>query len=262
MHVTKMHGARNDFIIVDGRTTPLGDVASFARWACDRRGGIGADGVILLEPSLRADLRMRTFNADGSEAEMCGNGIRCAARWLDEKGEGHNLAFETEGGVVRTEVVAREPEYLVRVAMGRPRVGTIALSILPDAAFVDVGNPHVVIVRDQVDRIDLESVAEALQREPRLREGANVHVAAVRGRNALEVRHWERGVGMTMACGTGAVACVAVAIERRLSASPVEVFVPGGRLIVEWDRGGDAYLVGPAARVFDTEVKLGAGALS
>ena len=262
MHVTKMHGARNDFAIVDGRTAPLGDVASFARWACDRRGGIGADGMLLLETSAKADLRMRTFNADGSEAEMCGNGIRCATRWLDENGEGQSFAFETEGGIVRTEIVAREPEYLVRVAMGRPRVGAIALSILPDASFVDVGNPHVVIIRDDVGRIDLEAVAEALQREPRLREGANVHVAAVLGPNALEVRHWERGVGMTMACGTGAVAAVAVAIERRLAASPVEVFVPGGRLIVDWDRQGDAYLVGPAVRVFDTEVQLGAGALS
>ncbi|MGA8576016.1 MAG: diaminopimelate epimerase [Candidatus Cybelea sp.] len=262
MHVTKMHGARNDFVIVDGRRAPVGDVASFSRWACDRRAGIGADGVIVLEASQKADLRMRTINADGSEAEMCGNGIRCAARWLDENGEGEAVAFETEGGIVRTDVVARDPEYLVRVAMGRPSVGAIAISILPDAAFVDVGNPHVVILRDDVDRIDLEGVAEALQREPRLREGANVHVAAVRGRNALEVRHWERGVGMTMACGTGAVACVAVAIERRLAVSPVEVFVPGGRLFVEWEADGSAYLIGPAVRVFDAEVNVGAGALS
>jgi diaminopimelate epimerase len=262
MRVTKMHGALNDFIVVDGRSAPIGDIASFARWACDRRAGIGADGVIVLEPSQKADLRMRTVNADGSEAEMCGNGIRCAARWLDENGEGGSVAFETEGGIVRTDVVARGSEYLVRVAMGRPRVGALAISILPDAAFVDVGNPHVVILRDDVDRIDLEGVAEALQREPRLREGANVHVAAVRGRNALEVRHWERGVGVTMACGTGAVACVAVAIERELTVSPVEVFVPGGRLIVEWDAQGVAYLIGPAALVFDTEVNVGAGTLA
>jgi diaminopimelate epimerase len=262
MRVTKMHGALNDFIVVDGRSAPIGDIASFTRWACDRRAGIGADGVIVLEPSQKADLRMRTVNADGSEAEMCGNGIRCAARWLDENGEGGSVAFETEGGIVRTDVVARGPEYLVRVAMGRPRVGALAISILPDAAFVDVGNPHVVILRDDVDRIDLEGVAEALQREPRLREGANVHVAAVRGRNALEVRHWERGVGVTMACGTGAVACVAVAIERQLTVSPVEVFVPGGRLIVEWDAQSVAYLIGPAARVFDTEVNVGAGTLA
>ena len=141
MHVTKMHGARNDFIIVDGRNELVENVASFARWACDRRAGIGADGVIVLEPAQRADVRMRTINADGSEAEMCGNGIRCAARWLDENGEGDAIAFETEGGIVRTEIVAREPEYAVRVAMRRPKVGEIAVSMVPDATFVDVGQP-------------------------------------------------------------------------------------------------------------------------
>ncbi len=262
MHVTKMHGARNDFVVVDGRTTPISDVGSFARWTCDRRAGIGADGAILLEPSQRADVRMRTINADGSEAEMCGNGIRCAARWLDENGEGEKIAFETEGGIVRTEIVAREPEYLVRVAMGRPKIGEIAISILPDATFVDVGNPHVVIFRENVDAIDLEAVAEAVAREPLLREGVNVHAASRCGPNALEVRHWERGVGSTMACGTGAVASAAVAVARNVVRSPVEVFVPGGRLVVEFDAAGVAYLIGPAARVFDTEVDLGVRVLS
>ncbi len=262
MHVTKMHGARNDFIVVDGRKSPVDDAASFARWACDRRAGIGADGVILLEPSQRADVRMRTINADGSEAEMCGNGVRCAARWLDENGEGKKIAFETEGGIVSAEIVAREPEYAVRVAMGRPKVGQIAISILPDATFVDAGNPHVVIFRERIGTIDLEAVAEALQREPLLREGVNVHAAARCGSNALEVRHWERGVGTTMACGTGAVACAAVAIGRNLVCSPVDVFVPGGRLVVELGADGMAYLTGPAARVFDTEVNVGAGVLS
>jgi diaminopimelate epimerase len=257
MHVTKMHGARNDFIIVDGRKEFVENVASFARWACDRRAGIGADGVIVLQPAQRADLRMRTINADGSEAEMCGNGIRCAARWLDENGEGGAIAFETEGGIVRTEVVAREPEYAVRVAMRRPKVGEIAVSMVPDGTFVDVGNPHIVILRENADSIDLEAVAEALQREPLLREGVNVHAASLCGPNAMRVRHWERGVGLTEACGTGAVACAAVAVARRLARAPVEVFVPGGRLVVDFDEDGAAYLTGPAARVFDTEAEVG-----
>src|SRR5580704_876721 len=143
--ITKMHGARNDFVILDQRTARLDDLVSFARWACDRHVGIGGDGLIALERSNRADLRMRTLNADGSEAEMCGNGVRCAARWFDEAGGGDRAAFDTPAGIVATEVVARKPEYLVRVAMGRPRIEAISLSGLENAAFVDLGNPHVVL---------------------------------------------------------------------------------------------------------------------
>lgn len=253
-----MHGARNDFVVVDGRATPLHDVTSFARWACDRRAGIGADGVILLETSPRAVVRMRTLNADGTEAEMCGNGIRCAARWLDESGEGDRIAFETDAGIVRTEIVAREPEYLVRVAMGRPQIASGTFSS-PLATFVDLGNPHVVIFESNVDALDLNGLARGYQNDPAFPNGTNVHLAAALGNGSLRVLHWERGVGLTQACGTGAVACAAVAINKRLAVSPVEVFVPGGRLVVEFDESGAAHLIGPAVRVFDTEVNVGIG---
>ncbi|MBV8530423.1 MAG: diaminopimelate epimerase [Candidatus Eremiobacteraeota bacterium] len=257
MRVTKMHGARNDFVILDARTQRMGDMVSFARWVCDRRGGIGADGLILLEPSRVADVRMRTLNADGTEAEMCGNGIRCAARWLDESGQGDRIAFETEAGIVRTRVVARQPAYLVRVAVGRPRIAPGPLSI-PTAAFVDLGNPHLVIFGNNIDGIDLEALAARFQRDRAFPNGTNVHLAASLDNGALRVRHWERGVGLTQACGTGTVACAAVALDKRLATSPVEVHTPGGRLVVEWNGDGDAYLVGPAVRVFDTEVAFGA----
>lgn len=260
MRVTKMHGALNDFLIVDLRSVRLSDLASFTRWACDRRAGIGADGVIALERSQNADVRMRTINADGTEAEMCGNGIRCAARWLDEAGEGDRIAFQTDAGIVRTEIVARKPEYSVKVAMGRPKIGQVSLPAFPGAAFVEIGNPHVVLFRSNVDGIDLETVAEALQDESIFAAGTNVHVASERA-GSLRVRHWERGVGVTMACGTGAVACAAVATERGVVRSPVEVFVPGGRLVVELNGAGDANLIGPAARVFDAEVNVGDVAL-
>jgi diaminopimelate epimerase len=248
MAVTKMHGARNDFVILDQRTARLADLASFARWACDRHGGIGADGIIAIEPSREADVRARTLNADGSEAEMCGNGIRCAARWLDERAEGDRIAFETDAGIVRTDIVAREPEYLVRVVMKRPRVAPISLPELADATFVDLGNPHVVVFVAAVDGVDLEKLGAY---------GTNVHVVALIDEHSIRARHWERGVGLTLACGTGAVACAAVALVKKLVTSPVEVFVPGGRLIVEWDGTGDASLIGPAERVFDTEVEVG-----
>ena len=266
-----MHGARNDFVIVDRRGDGRADLVRFARWACDRRAGIGADGVIAIESSNVADARMRTINADGTEAEMCGNGIRCAARWLDEAGEGAGVTFETEAGLISTEIVSRGAEYAVRVAMGHPRITALdddgspnSLATARSAAlsavegwFVDLGNPHVVLVRSSVESVDLERIAEDFQKNSRFPDGTNVHVVALEDRRTVRVAHWERGVGLTMACGTGAVACAAVAIASGTVTSPVEVFVPGGRLVVEWDGIGDAYLTGPAVRVFDTEVDLG-----
>lgn len=255
VHVTKMHGARNDFAIVDCRNESI-DLPTFACRICDRRGGIGADGLIAIEPSAVADVRMRTINADGGEAEMCGNGIRCAARWLDEAGEGSRIAFETAAGIVRTEIVSRAPEYSVRVEMGVPKIEDLALKGTSAAALVEIGNPHVVIFCSDVDGVDLATVAEGVNLEPRFHAGTNVHVAAIRSAGALNVRHWERGVGLTPACGTGAVACAAVAIERGLTTAPVQIFVPGGRLLVEWEGRGVAYLIGPAMRVFDAEVDV------
>jgi diaminopimelate epimerase len=247
--VTKMHGARNDFVIVDRRTDERAGLERFAKWACDRRAGIGADGVIAIESSSVADARMRTINADGSEAEMCGNGVRCAARWLDEAGEGARVTFETEAGLISTEIVSRGAEYAVRVAMGRP-----VISNDNEEWFVDLGNPHVVLVRSSVEDVDLETIGKEIQKDSRFPDGANVHVVALQDRRTIRVAHWERGVGLTMACGTGAVACAAVAIASERASSPIEVFVPGGRLVVEWDGTGNAYLTGPAVRVFDTEV--------
>ena len=156
---------------------------------------------------------MRVINADGSEAEMCGNGVRCAARWLDEAGEGDAIRFDTLAGIVETRVVAREPEYLVRVAMGSPRKAVESLPYIDDAWFVDLGNPHVVLLRKNVEVLELSMIANRLQTMPLFPNGTNVHIAAVEG-DALRVRHWERGVGMTMACGTGAVACAVTAIDR------------------------------------------------
>jgi len=257
VRVTKMHGAQNDFVLFDARTAALGDVAAFARWACDRRAGIGADGLLVLEASHKGDVRMRTINADGSEAEMCGNGVRCAARWLDEAGAGDHLTFETAAGTIHTAIVAREPEYRVRVAMGIPQITPFNVAGFSGASFVDLGNPHVVVFCDDFKRVDIEALAERLQRDPRLPDGTNVHAVSLDG-GGLGVRHWERGVGLTMACGTGAVACAAVAMVQKNVVSPVRVDVPGGRLTVEWDGCGDAFLSGPAVRVFDTEVEFGA----
>ena len=250
--VTKMHGARNDFVVVDARTAGLSQPEDFARTACERRTGIGADGLLLIGTSERADIAMRIINADGTEAEMCGNGIRCVARYVDERSRKDSLLIETLGGPIETAIVERGPVYRVRVNMGTPRVQPVQNSE-GDGIVVTTGNPHFVRFEENVDRLDLGSYGAAMQRDERFPHGVNVHVVAP-GRNegSLRVRHFERGVGLTMACGTGAVAAAAAAIVSDRARGPVLVEVPGGELIVEWDGEGDAYLTGPAVRVFDT----------
>jgi diaminopimelate epimerase len=254
--VTKMHGARNDFIVLDRRIQTVDDLVAFARWSCDRHAGIGADGVLAIESSERADARMRVINADGSEAEMCGNGIRCVARYLDEAGEGDQLRIETLAGIIETAVIERAPEYLVRADMGVPG-SDVRPAGIDGAAFVDMGNPHVVLTYASVDDVDLVSTGERFAHHPSFPNGTNVHVMAVEGVQTLRVRHYERGVGLTQACGTGAVACAVAAIAEHGSTSPVTVHVPGGDLVVEWSGPGThAYMTGPAIRVFDTAVVL------
>ncbi len=251
-----MHGARNDFVVLDWSADGAIGIVAFARWACDRRSGLGADGVIALERSDVADARMRTINADGSEAEMCGNGIRCAARFLDEAKRRDTMVFDTLAGPIATQIVKRGNEYAVRAAMPVPRISALSLDGFEHTWFVDMGNPHVVVQCDDPESIDIDAVAEGLQREPRFADGTNVHFATVQPDGSLRVRHWERGVGQTQACGTGAVACAAAVIARGLVASPVDVLVPGGRLVVEWDGANAAYLTGPAVRVFDADIDL------
>lgn len=249
--VTKMHGTRNDFVLVDERTERISDFSQFARAVCDRRTGIGADGVLVILPSASGDVRMRIFNADGSEAEMCGNGVRCVAAYLHEEGGPAELRVQTLAGIIQTTVTSQTPEYRVRVNMGRPAFTTHD-GALADTAFVSLGNPHVVLFAGRLDDVDLDTVGP--QYDGRIPGGANVHVASKAGPSRLLVRHFERGVGKTMACGTGAVACAAAAILRGDVTSPVEVNVPGGHLVVEWDGSGEAFLTGPAVRVFSTMV--------
>jgi diaminopimelate epimerase len=254
--VTKMHGAGNDFIVLDRRNAQVEDLPSFARWVCDRRRGVGADGLIAIESSDSSKLRMRTINADGTEAEMCGNGARCAARWLDEAGEGDRISFDTAAGQIRTQVVSREPQYAVRVAMGRPRSAISPLRAIANAFFVDLGNPHVVVFVDDLEGVSLESLAARLQNDPDFPNGTNVHLAMALGPHTIAVRHFERGVGPTLACGTGAVAAAGVMVEKKKAGAPVTVVVPGGQLFVEWDDDGNALLTGPAQRVFDTKLSF------
>ncbi len=253
--VTKMHGARNDFIVLDARALSFDDFAALARRLCDRHTGIGADGLLVIGDSSSASASMRVINADGSEAEMCGNGVRCVARYLDERGEGASLVIETAAGPIHTSVIDRGEIYRVRVEIGAPRLLDVAVPI-GDAVAVDVGNPHVVLFRSSLDDADLVALGEDLQRDAVFSAGTNIHVAVIDDRHAMRVRHYERGAGFTLACGTGAVACAAAGIARGGVVSPVAIHVPGGDLLVAIDAAGRAFMTGPAEHVFDTTITV------
>ncbi len=250
----KMHGTHNDFIVVDARVTTILDWKAFARFACDRRRAIGADGVLVIDDSTVADAGMRIFNADGSEAEMCGNGIRCVARFLAENGEGDARRIHTIAGIIGTRVIARDPEYLISVDMPPPKIERRAVPI-QNAVFVNLGNPHIVIFASSLDDVDLAAAAHRLATIRSFSDGVNLHVAVRESEHKLAVRHYERGVGETASCGTGAIACAGAAIMLEMATSPIDVHVPGGTLRVEWDGGTSvAYLTGPATRVFDAVI--------
>jgi diaminopimelate epimerase len=249
--IVKTNGTGNEFVLVDERRAPLADPVAFARRICDRTHGVGADGVLLVEPSEHFDARMRIVNADGSEAEMCGNGMRCVARYLDETDGRETATVETLAGPIGTRILSRAP-YRVAVELGEPRIGAPHLVAGFTAVPVDVGNPHVVIRLDDaaVEAIDLAVIGPRIERDARYPHGTNVHFVARQGER-WRVRHWERGAGATQACGTGAVAVAAVLIAARDATSPVSMHVPGGVLEVIWTPGERATLVGDAVREFE-----------
>ena len=244
----KMNGTRNEFVLVDGRTTPLADPIAFAREICDPERGPGADGLLLALDSATADVRMRIINADGSEPEMCGNGIRCFARYLDEHDGRAEAVVETIAGPIATRILSREP-YLVSEVMNVPVIGEPHDVAGYRATPVNVGNPHVVIFVDDLAAIDVHTIGPRIEKDPRYPEGTNVHFVQIAD-NELKVLHWERGAGATAACGTGAVSCAAVAMTERGFASPVTLHVPGGTLQVEWIPGERATLIGDAVVEF------------
>jgi diaminopimelate epimerase len=247
--VVKMNGAKNEFIVVDERIAPLADPVAFARRECDPKTGIGADGVLLVGPSASADIRMRVINADGSEAEMCGNGVRCVARYLSEHDGVSSSTVETLAGPIRTEVLSTAP-YRIAVEVNEPVIGEPHEVAGYRAMPVIVGNPHVVIAVDDVDAIDLATDGPRIERDPRYPEGINVHFVS-RDAGGFRVRHWERGAGPTQACGTGTVAVAAMLIANGEASSPLALQVPGGVLEVAWEPGRRPTLIGDAVREFE-----------
>jgi diaminopimelate epimerase len=257
----KMHGLGNDFVIFDARETPIEMDGARARALADRRTGIGCDQLIVLEPSDRVDVRMRIWNADGGEAEACGNASRCVA-WL----LGGDTIIETAGGTLR----ASASDEGASVAMGKPRFGwdeiplaypmdtarmPVAWEELREPAALSVGNPHVVFFVEDARAVPLDRLGPQIETDPLFPERVNVNVASVE-EGVLRLLVWERGVGLTQACGTGACATAVAAIRRRLVRSPVVVRLPGGPLTVQWAPGEEIVMRGGATPVFEGEVEL------
>lgn len=261
-----MHGIGNDFVMFDGRAEVRSPEAwnQLAQAVCDRHKGVGADGLIGVFADEDGALRMRMWNPDGSESSMCGNGLRCFARFAHRLGLFPNPTLELRMGG-QTLVLEMEPPASVRVQMGRisfdpESIGTPERLI--EATFettagsfvgtaVSVGNPHLVIFVDDVAAIALEDIGPVLEHHPAFNHRTNVHFVQVEGPTRLIQRTWERGAGITLACGSGACAVVAAAHETKRSESAATVVLPGGELKIELGPDHRVAMTGPAEFVFD-----------
>lgn len=269
----KMHGAGNDYIFIDTIRRPVrANFNRLARLVSDRHTGVGGDGLVLLRRGRRYPFRMEIYNADGSQAEMCGNGIRCLARLIYEAGHStsRTQAIETRGGIIRTEITSLsngQRPFTVRVDMGRPELAVKRIPVRSEQKhFVNqsvriglqkinltclsIGNPHAVtFVRALPENWAL--LAQEIAALRLFPKGVNVSFASVQGRRKMTLRVWERGAGATQACGTGACAAAVAAVLNGLAERTVKVHLPGGSLKVEWDQKSDhVFLTGPAVRVF------------
>ena len=274
----KMHGCANDYVVVDGIGERVPDPAALARAVCDRRRGVGSDGLLLALASQHADLRMRMFNPDGSEAEMCGNGLRCLVLFAISRGlvdRGTDLRIETGAGVLGATVHSLDGAWAsIAVDMGAPRLDRAAIPMLgaPGEVIaeglevggrthtitaVSMGNPHVVVFVEDVDAAPLETLGPALERHAAFPRRTNVEFVQVLSRTAVRQRTWERGVGETLACGTGACAVAVAGVLTGRTEHEVTVHLSGGDLHVRWDEAGGVRMTGPAVEVFDGHWPVG-----
>jgi diaminopimelate epimerase len=252
-----MHGVGNDFIVFDASEVAGLDLPALAGKACDRHFGVGADGILVPDLSEVADLKMVHFNSDGSPSEMCGNGLRCLARYAKDRGlvEGDALSVETGAGVKKVVLLDGGSS---RVDMGPPAFG-------PEVELhgfrflrVSMGNPHAVALlgsEEEVGALDLREVGLPVENDPLFPEKTNVEFVYVRDEHEVRMRIWERGAGETLASGSGSCAAVVAAVRRGLAQSPVRVRLDGGVVEVEWAGDGEpVYMTGPAEYVFEGEL--------
>jgi len=262
MDFVKMHGLGNDFICLDHFLFPPAmDYPEIARHLCHRQFGIGADGLIAILPSDIADARMRIFNPDGSEPEMCGNGIRCFARYVYDTGyiQKDSMTVETLAGIltINLEIENRQVKA-VTVRMGEPILDPKL--ILEEQieicgrklsfTSVSMGNPHCVIFVEDLGRLEFELLGPAIEKHSRFPQKTNVEFVRVDNLQELTMKVWERGAGSTLACGTGACASVVAAVLGGRVERKVLVHLPGGDLRIEWGRDNQIYMTGPSTYVF------------
>lgn len=269
---TKWQGCGNDFVLVDDRSESIKDPAELSRKMCDRHYGIGADGLIIIRPSDKADTRMRIYNTDGSEAEMCGNGIRCFARWVYELGlvPGEEFTVETGAGILVPKIIKENGRITgVRVDMGQPvldaekiptkgfgtgRVVDKTIEVLGETyhvTCVSMGNPHCVVLWDDLSTLDIEKLGPAFENHPAFPNRVNTEFVSVRDKNHVRMRVWERGAAVTMACGTGACATLTACVLNERTERQAEIELDGGKLFIEWsEKDNHIYMTGPAEEVY------------
>ncbi|MFH1037747.1 MAG: diaminopimelate epimerase [PVC group bacterium] len=268
---TKMQGLGNDFILVDDRGQKLRPGPELVRFLCARHFGIGADGLITVAHSDRADLKMRIFNRDGSEAGMCGNGIRCFALYARDRGlvRGGKMSVETPAGIMRPEIVAGS----VIVDMGEPVLEGPLIPVALAGRVVDrpavfgkhrvrmtcvsMGNPHCVIFYPPGEPPPVEELGPVIESDRLFPEKTNVEFIQVMSRQEMRLFVWERGAGRTLACGTGAAAAVAAGVLTGRTGRDVLVHLPGGDLRIEWREDNHLFMTGPAGYVFEGEIDVG-----
>ncbi len=293
MKFTKMHGLGNDYVYVNGAVEKIKDPAQAARIVSDRHFGIGSDGLILINPSDKADFEMEMYNLDGSRGKMCGNGIRCVGKYVYDNGltDKTEITVETLAGIRHLKLHVLDGKVdSVRVDMGAPILEPAKIptdvsaaggdirpadvkpygEILMDCRIplpggktmrgtcVSMGNPHCVVPVDDVEHFDVHGVGPLFEHHPLFPEGVNTEFIRVEDENNVRMRVWERGSGETMACGTGACAVAVASILNGWVKSPVTVHLLGGDLQIEWDgRSGTVFMTGPAVTVFDGTIELG-----
>ncbi len=274
LRFTKMHGLGNDFVVLDGVREPIALSPAQLKHIADRHFGVGCDQVLLIEPptSGDTDFRYRIFNADGGEVEQCGNGARCFALYVYEEGMATSaeIRVETAGGILR---LARPVDGRVTVDMGVPEFEPEAIPFLAERrqqryardvegeavqiGAVSMGNPHAVIQVPDLEQAPVQLLGERIEHHPRFPRRVNVGFMQVLNEHRIRLRVFERGVGETLACGSGACAAVAVGRDQELLAERVRVELPGGELVVSWPGATSSVsMTGPAVRVYEGQIEL------
>lgn len=266
MKFTKMQGIGNDYVYVNCFEETIKNPCRVAQIVSDRHFGIGSDGLILIQPSEKADCRMRMYNLDGSEGAMCGNAIRCVGKYVYDHGivKKERISVETQSGLRYLDLVVEQGKVAsVTVDMGEPEL----TSLLPEPICVDgkdyefvgisVGNPHAVYFMEDIDSLDLERIGPAFEHHERFPERTNTEFIQLVDRSHIRMRVWERGSGETWACGTGATASVAAAILMGYVENSVRVSLRGGELVITWNRETNhIFMTGPAVEVFHGEMDI------